>query len=193
MKCPKCGYDHSRKVCPYCLRAEKWQKLPLQKKLPGLPTRMYIELEEDYELEHQIDAEKAYFCFGSANTGKTVFAVYTMYKKAKKAYIENRTFSYEFVPLTELFDQIISRKKDREFYKNLDYLVIDDLGVEHNNDALYGILYSIVDYRYNWMKQTTFTSNLSPAEIKDKLQDERLVRRIIASCDVLKFKEIHYE
>jgi len=62
------------------------------------------------------------------------------------------------------------------------YVILDDLGVESMSDWAYGVLYRIVDYRYNWLLPTVFTSSCSLHDLAAKWPDDRLLFRIYEMC-----------
>lgn len=62
-------------------------------------------------------------------------------------------------------------------YSSVEFLLVDDLGVERGTDFAIQTLYLIVDARYTAMRRTVFTSNLKVAEIAERLGD-RIASRI---------------
>jgi DNA replication protein DnaC len=64
-------------------------------------------------------------------------------------------------------------------------LVIDDLGAEKSSEWAREILYLIIDKRYSDLLPTIITSNLSPKELAEKL-DDRLVSRLMEDAIVIK-------
>lgn len=70
-------------------------------------------------------------------------------------------------------------------YKDVALLVIDDFGVDKTSDWSYSMLYSILCHRYEWEKQTIFSSNYSLNEISKKLGDVRITNRIADWCRVI--------
>ena len=69
-------------------------------------------------------------------------------------------------------------------YASVKFLLVDDLGVERGTDFAIQTLYLIVDARYTAMRRTVFTSNLSVAEIAERLGD-RIASRICGMGVVL--------
>jgi DNA replication protein DnaC len=61
-------------------------------------------------------------------------------------------------------------------------LVLDDIGVEMSTDWAYQMLYLIIGERYNEMRPTIITSNLSLQKLGDKFQDTRIPSRIEGMC-----------
>lgn len=62
-------------------------------------------------------------------------------------------------------------------YSSVEFLLVDDLGVERGTEFAIQTLYLIVDARYTAMRRTVFTSNLNVTEIAERLGD-RIASRI---------------
>ena len=69
-------------------------------------------------------------------------------------------------------------------YSSVEFLLVDDLGVERGTEFAIQTLYLIVDARYTAMRRTVFTSNLSVAEVAERLGD-RIASRIVGMGCVL--------
>ena len=67
-------------------------------------------------------------------------------------------------------------------YSEVDFLVLDDLGVEKITDWSFTVLYLIIDNRYNNYKQTVITSNDTLDELAKKLGEDRIPSRICGMC-----------
>ena len=61
------------------------------------------------------------------------------------------------------------------------------MGVEKKTEWVNEKLYQIINHRYNEMKPTVVTSNLSVESIEDLL-GQRLVSRLLGSCEVMTIK-----
>ena len=59
-------------------------------------------------------------------------------------------------------------------YSLVDWLVLDDLGIEKTSDWSFQTLYLIINQRYEKLKPVIFTSNLSLEELAGQLGDDRL-------------------
>lgn len=69
---------------------------------------------------------------------------------------------------------------------NADLLIMDDLGSEYESSFYVSSIYNIINTRLNKGVPTIINSNLSPSELQ-KRYDERIVSRLIAMYDYLKF------
>ncbi len=75
-----------------------------------------------------------------------------------------------------------SYEKRFEEIRNIRFLVLDDLGTQNATDWAREKLFQIINYRYNHKLPTVITTNLSMAQIEDRissrLQDRELVVKI---------------
>ncbi len=72
-----------------------------------------------------------------------------------------------------------------KYYSEVNFLCLDDLGVEKSSDFAMQTLYLIINRRYENMRTTVITSNLSLSALADKLEDDRLTSRILGMCQVV--------
>ena len=64
---------------------------------------------------------------------------------------------------------------------------MDDMGAEKTTDWSMSTLYVLIDKRYSEMMPTIITSNLTVAEVADKVGD-RIASRIAGMCKVIELK-----
>ncbi|MBD3421251.1 MAG: AAA family ATPase [Chitinivibrionales bacterium] len=121
---------------------------------------------------------------GNPGTGKTHLAVALI----RKIIEEQPNFYPYFISALHLLSDIkkatlSEHPKDEEqiisFYVNKRVLVIDDIGVEKTSPFVNQTWYRIIDDRYANSRATVFTSNLSNAELSEKLEP-RLISRIFS-------------
>ncbi len=72
---------------------------------------------------------------------------------------------------TESEGDILSAMRD------VDLLVLDEIGVQFNTPAERLILYAVLDHRYEWCRPTIITSNLTLKQL-NKVVGERLISRL---------------
>lgn len=194
--CEICGHTYQREQCPHCIYKEKWEQKPLDKKASIFPPRVRQYLEKDLEFQEPLEPCRSLYIHGDIGSGKTLFACCMVYQEMKNAFISrDRKASAYFLPVTDLLAEIkegynknISDQDIIDKYKKVDWLIIDDIGTENLTDWSYSILYSIINYRYENLKKTVYTSNLSFDQLSNKVQDQRVVRRIEEMVDgVIKF------
>jgi len=101
-----------------------------------------------------------------------------------------------FIPVTELLLKIRSTfQKDSaedeegilKKFGSIEFLFLDDLGVEKTTEWALQTLYVLIDRRYREMKKTFITSNLTLDELSTKL-DDRITSRIAGMCEVVVMK-----
>jgi DNA replication protein DnaC len=72
-------------------------------------------------------------------------------------------------------------------YGTTPFLVIDDLGAERISDWSRQQMYLILDWRYNDMRQTVITSNLTLEKVAE-LIDDRLASRLVEMGEIITLK-----
>ena len=139
------------------------------------------------------------FFFGDVGSGKTLLACRILLEMIKSNYVEGRTScTYDFVSVPDLLRRlrkaIINQDEETEsdiieHLYDVDYLVLDDLGAEKASDWVLQELYLIINHRYEYLKHTIFTSNLSLPELKKQFSDIRIPSRIDRMSKV---KKVNY-
>lgn len=132
-------------------------------------------------IQKAIDEDKGLFIYGDTGTGKT----YTIYALSlRKSNVNN---------FIELLIEYRDYMQKGFYYENLtellnqDYLFIDDIGSEKTSDFVIEFLYMIVNKRYENMKRTVFTTNLTLEDFKNRYGD-RILSRIAEMCILLELK-----
>lgn len=139
---------------------------------------------------------------GGIGVGKTYIAAALLReivdRQEARAHADNFYIPHRprFVSVTDLLLEIREAFKDNSSmsesdiiakYSGCKFLFLDDLGVEKTTDWSLQTLYSIVDRRYRDMRQTLITSNLSIAQIADKIGD-RIASRMAEMCSVIELQ-----
>lgn len=141
------------------------------------------------------------YCFGVPGTGKTIGSACAFVIAVRNQYVNNHgasTKNFKFVNCPELLHeirntfQLNSLEQENQVvdrYTKIPNLIIDDLGASKISDWVISILYLIVNRRYEDLKVTIFTSNLS---LQSLLETDcvRVASRIKEMCDgnILVFK-----
>lgn len=124
---------------------------------------------------------------GDCGTMKTTMAVAIM-----QAVMRQGRSSF-FIPMAELFDNLVTMGKQRDNEEFLRFqnrlqttalLVIDDLGTEYPNDWIKNKIDAIISKRYNAMKPIIITTNLMNDELLSNYQ-QRVHDRLRASSIVI--------
>lgn len=139
---------------------------------------------EALEFLSKLKNDWAEFVFISSKvcgTGKTHLAVSTI-----RNMVWHGITDVEFVSSASIFMKIKNTFSEKSAETETDvirdyckkrWLVIDDIGVEKSSDWSLQVWYSIIDRRYQEMLPTIFTSNLSVADIAEKI-GPRIASRI---------------
>lgn len=155
----------------------------------------------DIELEKpiNIDLSKGYYLYGSQGIGKTVNALQIAKMILRKQAIDpdyetNHIRFYNWLNIIDIARKTNQegeggwqQRQDLETIKNIDCLIIDDLGTGRHNDYIDETLYSLINYRYEYLKQTIITSNYSLADLSESYSP-RIASRIVGMCQLLKLK-----
>ena len=175
---------------------KKWKKKYFQLTLKKLP----LKFQNNYKTyNEQISKLESTYISGEAGVGKTVTAAFMFLEAVKNLYLEKGYYpsiAAHFVNFPDLFNEMQKRFKDYSYhelydsYLDCDILVIDDIGAKKTSDWVGDVLYHIINRRYENELFTLITSNLSLSELADRLQDDRIIRRIEDSYQIAK-KE-HY-
>jgi DNA replication protein DnaC len=67
-------------------------------------------------------------------------------------------------------------------YEEADILILDEIGTEKPSDWVFQMLYLLINYRYEYLKQTIIVSNFGLAELQERLNDDRIPSRIEEMC-----------
>jgi len=209
-KCDECGmeYEHPRH-CEFCARRNQWDrhvKGPFLESLfsPRIVRDLALvfiprgKLEQD--LEWISKTSGGLYIHGPVGSGKTLYAAALTAYAAEHSFVVKdegwKTFS--FIPVSQLlFDIKSTFGHDRDLdessivdeYSECDWLVLDDLGAERASEWTFQTLYLIINRRYESLRTTLFTSNLSLTSLSQKLQDDRIVSRIMSMCRTRSFRQ----
>ncbi len=200
MKCTVCGRNYVRSYCDFCSREKRW----CSAKYGGAFTpRIHKDLKlidilvgQD-ELMH-VRKGAGLYLRGPVGCGKSLYASQLMIESMRLTFIEQKgPREHAFVTVPDLLDKLRQAINDAVpfnwigYYSNIDFLVLDDLGVEKITDWTLEKLYQLINFRYEHLKSTIFTSNLTGDELAARLGD-RIPSRMNQMCMVKEFKEIDY-
>lgn len=179
-------------------RVKLWNEKYLEEELLQLSPRIRKDI-ENISFPKISKVESSYL-WGKVGSGKTIQAVFMLLSELRNEFVERRTRKAMFTSIPELlfeFKKSYStqiNKEDKETeedivnkYSTVHLLVLDDFGVERITDWSFQLLYIIINYRYENMKKTIFTSNFSLLELAERLGDDRIPSRIQQMCKVVEF------
>jgi DNA replication protein DnaC len=144
------------------------------------------------KLNESLIQQRSIYLYGKVNTGKTLFACACLIEYLRCFYIESTNKSVKFISFPELILELKDSFEKEDMnesaiikkYSSYDLLVLDEFGLAKISDWLINVLYVLINSRYENMKSTIFTSNLSISDMIKKLNDTRIPRRINAMCDL---------
>jgi len=194
------GHTYQARWCPACLEKKeaeerrineegKLVRLGFQKRFADSnfdnlhdpkPAPQVINACRNYALElveQQHPTGKGIYLWGPNGTGKTHLAVAII-----------KTYGHAlFVSTIALFDAIKTSYNTGEpcdvyeASKNIDLLVLDDLGAERPTDWVQERLFALLSNRYDELLSTVVTSNHSPTDLP-RIVGQRSASRILGSC-----------
>ena len=200
-KCKICGYEHSRKLCPFCIRLDRWGRTELDRWLEKVfPKRIRHDLKRipmsKEKLERILESMngRGLYIHGPTGCGKTILSANLTVLYATRRWLENKAIQVHFQTVPNLLQEIKQTfKPDCEQTEGLlvnklsttPWLVLDDLGVEKVSEWVLQTLYVIINNRYESMLPTIITSNLSLDDLSVRLGNDRIPSRIAGMCEIL--------
>jgi len=171
-------------------KSERWFELKNNEVRQGFSQKVQNIL-KDFKPEIIDNLDSSLYYFGKSRAGKSIAITkqainwhYTRY-----CVIKGGQPNFIFIKVPELLEKLRNLMNDtetkQEFIKSLKtikLLILDDLGAYKMSDWAMEILYMIIDYRYEEMKTTYYTSNFSLEQLQEQMQDDRLVGRIKNDC-----------
>lgn len=156
----------------------------------GIPQRFLNVSIEDFPNFEFAYPPRGKYIFGATGVGKTRL-MWTMAKELISIFSINTDF--EFISVPKLLHDIRqcyqasdnSEKRIVELYSFVNYLFLDDLGVEKTSEWTIQILYLIINERYEKELPIIISSNLSLAELSFHI-GERITSRISEMCELVK-------
>lgn len=204
--CSNCEYIHAEKVV-----VENYKKTMAQR---GVPMRFMDSDLKDFPKKYgefiSKPKDKGVYVSGQVGTGKTRLLAalmkneilrttpkeYGEYQGGPAGFDPPRLPDYPlFITVPELLlkirDTFNSSETDEAEvigrYSKVDKLFLDDLGTEKPTEWARQTLFLLINRRYEGMKKTFISSNLTLDQIAERL-DDRIASRIAEMCIVLEMK-----
>jgi DNA replication protein DnaC len=192
-------------------RLEFWEKQGKDKfRKETFPPRVVRDLQQELiPLQDILDLmeciakeKKGVYIYAPPGTGKTLLAASVLEQIKKECSINSnlaessygKCISTGFITVARLLMEFrdtfhnpvaeYTEKQILEKYVNIDWLILDDLGVEKNTDWSFQLLHTLTNERYENLKRTIMTSNFGLPELGSKLEDDRIPSRIRSMCVV---------
>ncbi|MDD4804108.1 MAG: ATP-binding protein [Candidatus Pacebacteria bacterium] len=139
------------------------------------------------------------FLYGDTGEGKTTFACALVEEILRLMFINGEGY-FEYKPLYTLYDFFCALKKTYTTFnsfseteqsiltklENVPVLIVDDLGIEKGTEWEMYMLYGLVNNRSRELRTTIYTSNYSLEQLAEKIQNDRIVSRIMTTSIVMK-------
>jgi DNA replication protein DnaC len=145
------------------------------------------------EPENLPETVQSSFITGEAGTGKTIYSCWLMLREQRNLYLQAMNADCEFISVPVLLQKIkasfdtpeVSEHQILEHYSTVHLLVLDDLGTNKSTDWAFQTLYLIINNRYENLKKTIITSNLTLEQLSKVLGDDRITSRIERMCEII--------
>lgn len=173
---------------------ENWKQRSFPRIIQMFSPRIQKDLQMIYSAHPLPKYEGSVFVYAPCNYGKTIYAASCILSFSFEAYMEERACTYALVNVSDLFMVLKanfgngSEMQILEKYLDVDLLVVDDIGVGKKSDWAYDVFYFLINYRYENLKDTIITSNLSLEELATNWHDDRITSRISRMCKIAEKK-----
>lgn len=181
----------------------------LEKEIP--PRFRGAEIVDDglKKFSQTFDGTKGLYLFGDCGVGKTrnLYAIYKLFKAneilnvtkgentiLRHSIMKRIILPVRFTNITDFFSDLKQTFDDSDSegiiqakIKSNIILFIDDFGAEKTTEWTIEATYRLINYRYEWIIPTFFSSNLSLQELSKNIGD-RFSSRIAEMCEVLKLE-----
>jgi DNA replication protein DnaC len=174
-------------------KLRNWERFPAERRMSMFPPRIR-QLLPTLTFTQDISSLKqtSTYIWGEAGTGKTMLASAILYAQLKENFVSETPATSAFITAVDLLQELRSTYKQADnnitedqilkYYKTVDWLLLDDIGTEKTTDWAFSMLYQIINFRYENLKRTIFTSNCSVEDLRVSMKDDRIPRRIEAMC-----------
>lgn len=180
------------------MREEKdWGKVRLMY-LQAFCPRIQKVLSNIPDLTDLPDPIESYYIYGEVGFGKSILAAQMMLEEQKRIWLaggpKNESEKCLYVSVPELLQEIKesynpgSKTTEKQIiakYNAVHLLVLDDFGLSKPTDFVLQTLYLIINHRYDYLRKSIFTSNLSLEEVAEVFADDRITSRINRMCALI--------
>lgn len=211
---------HLGNACPYCRREKEWLRISNEAKssvrnsfpkgIRNSLSKYFHEETRNYKkvitltnklYQEDDDYYKSIFLYGDTGEGKTTFACALAEEILKRKFILGEWFPV-YKPLYSVYDFFCVLKKSYskliiesettilEQLENVPLLIVDDLGIEKGTEWEMYMLYGLVNNRSRELRTTIYTSNYSLEKLAEKIQNDRIVSRILSTSIVMNYTRI---
>ncbi len=133
-----------------------------------------------------------FYFWGNVGAGKTHTAIVLANELMEREMVEVLFLNIPetITRIKNTFDSEIKSEDSRLFdrMKEMEMLILDDIGVEKYSDWLSDQMYQIIDHRWKNRKPMVLTSNLSLEDLSKKYKPQ-VASRIRGCCKAIRFNE----
>lgn len=142
----------------------------------AFPDRLHPRIKEWAE---NTDGSSGLYIYGGVGTGKT-FNIYALAKliRMNMIRVKVKNFPDWLDELRQSYDKFNAEQDIKDELRDEAILMIDDIGSEKQTEWVQEIIYRLINNRYEQIRPTIFSSNLSLSEIAGKY-GERIASRIV--------------
>ena len=202
MICPVCKEQEltrNRQVCWECQKNQMWDDRKFKDASALFSPRIAKELRTHWD-SMKIDpndckVSQGLYLYGAVGCGKTLYAARLLMELKRLSFMSYHLPYIEgsFIAAGNLLEELRAcfdpkaEYTSQELiagYSQLDVLLLDDLGTQKTTEWAFQTLYLILNNRYENLKTTIITSNLSLEALADQLGDDRIPSRIQEMCRI---------
>lgn len=174
----------------------QWQKMSKKFRRKTFTPRLMRDLEKFPHPEFpnlDIWNGEGIFIYGPAGNGKTILAAQICEKIAEQLWVNYQSKKIIFASTPVIFKELKESYSDDkmesadviEKYMTSWLLVLDDFGVQgKSSEWLLEQMYILINYRYEHLLPTIFTSNSPLPKLAEVLGDTRITSRIERMCKI---------
>lgn len=172
------------------LKAKKYQFAAFNNYVVTEQNKTLLKMLQDYfdNSYKNVSLGFGMYIWGTPGTGKT-HALYTLANE----FVKHDICEIYYTSFVELFDllrknftDINAQEELKDKLKKVEILFLDDIGAEHikkDSEWYQGVIYEIINYRYEHEKPVICSSNSSRANlVKEQNYEERVVQRLMEMC-----------
>jgi DNA replication protein DnaC len=106
--------------------------------------------------------------YGNQGNGKSMLSNLIQFEALKAGKRARRITQFD------LYNQFLEDRRIIEYYKEPDFLFLDEIGRINNSDYAQNAFFDLVNHRYSKLKQTIITTNLKKNQLSEFVDSDRM-------------------